>query len=284
MGATTISTKLVKRIIVKISELVGSSIEEKVKGHIETKRTELFIKNYQKKLEEELLEDYGNEIIYDELWDILSQDKNIEKLLDRCYNLASDDKLTDEEFVDEIMKGFKISIYNRENIKKILIYISKKAFETFNELKNPENIKLKNSVIKEIRQNRYEIIRVEDNVEKMIKANGVLAEEVHEINDKIDKVLLSQEEGSKIINTGILSKDDIELLQAGNYSIKLVAETEENYFCISTEIKIKLSEFNFDSFEEFISYLRFTGKQAEFEVYRMQIKDHNGKVINEYKD
>ena len=41
-----------------------------------------------KKLEEELLEDYGNEIIYDELWDILSQDKNIEKLLERCYNLV----------------------------------------------------------------------------------------------------------------------------------------------------------------------------------------------------
>ena len=64
MGTTIISAKLAKRIIAKISELVGSSIEEKVKGHIETKRTELFIKNYQKKLEEELLEDYGNEIIY----------------------------------------------------------------------------------------------------------------------------------------------------------------------------------------------------------------------------
>lgn len=58
MGTTIISAKLAKRIIAKISELVGSSIEEKVKGHIETKRTELFIKNYQKKLEEELLEDY----------------------------------------------------------------------------------------------------------------------------------------------------------------------------------------------------------------------------------
>ncbi|BFK13157.1 hypothetical protein [[Ruminococcus] torques] len=53
MGTTIISAKLAKRIIAKISELVGSSIEEKVKGHIETKRTELFIKNYQKKLEEE---------------------------------------------------------------------------------------------------------------------------------------------------------------------------------------------------------------------------------------
>lgn len=141
---TIISAKLAKRIIAKISELVGSSIEEKVKGHIETKRTELFIKNYQKKLEEELLEDYGNEIIYDELWDILSQDKNIEKLLERCYNLASDDKLTDEEFVNDIMKSFKISIYNRESIKRILIQISKKAFESFNELRDPENIKLKN--------------------------------------------------------------------------------------------------------------------------------------------
>ena len=54
MGTTIISAKLAKRIIAKISELVGSSIEEKVKGHIETKRTELFIKNYQKKLEEDI--------------------------------------------------------------------------------------------------------------------------------------------------------------------------------------------------------------------------------------
>lgn len=284
MAIDIIIEKLAPRILAEIHKLVGSTIKSKVRGYIERTSNDLFIKRYKNNLDEKLLARYGNETLYDELCDILTKNNNIERVLERCQNIDLDEQLSDEEFVDEIMKGFKISIYNRENIKKILIYISKKAFETFNELKNPENIKLKNSLIKEIRQNRYEIIKVEDNVEKMIKANGVLAEEVHEINDKIDQVLLSQEEGSKIINTGILSKDDIELLQAGNYSIKLIAGTEEDYFCISTEIKIKLSKFNFDSFEEFISYLRFTGKQAEFEVYRMQIKDHNGKVINEYKD
>ena len=284
MGTTIISAKLAKRIIAKISELVGSSIEEKVKGHIETKRTELFIKNYQKKLEEELLEDYGNEIIYDELWDILSQDKNIEKLLERCYNLASDDKLTDEEFVNDIMKSFKISIYNRESIKRILIQISKKAFESFNELRDPENIKLKNCVIKEIHENRYQIIKLQNNMERTIEDKENLSRDVHEIKDGVQQILLSQEEGNRIINTGTLSEEDIELIQDGNYSIKLAAKTQEDYFCISTKIKVKLSEFNFDSFEEFISYLRFTGKQAEFEVYHMRIENHNGKIIKEYKD
>ena len=55
MGTTIISAKLAKRIIAKISELVGSSIEEKVKGHIETKRTELFIKNYRKKIRRRII-------------------------------------------------------------------------------------------------------------------------------------------------------------------------------------------------------------------------------------
>ena len=49
MGTTIRSAKLPKRIIAKISELVGSSIEEKVRARIEPKRTVLFIKSYQKK-------------------------------------------------------------------------------------------------------------------------------------------------------------------------------------------------------------------------------------------
>lgn len=284
MAVDIIIKKLAPRILAKIHELVGTTIQKKTQGYIEKKANELFIHRYQKNLEKELLERYGSETLYDELCDILIRDNNIEKLIERCYNQQLDDMLSDEEFVDDIVKGFKISIYNRESIKRILAYISKKAFESFNELKDPENIKLKNIMIKEARQNRYEIINIKDNTERIIKDSGTLSKTIYEIQDKVDRILLSQEEGSKIINTGILSKDDIELLQTGNYSIKLIAETEEDYFSISTEIKVKLSDFNFDSFEEFISYLRFTGKQAEFEIYRIQIKDHKGKLINEYKD
>lgn len=121
-------------------------------------------------------------------------------------------------------------------------------------------------------------------MERIIEDKENLSRDVHEIKDGVQQILLSQEKGNRIINTGTLSEEDIELIQDGNYSIKLAAKTQEDYFCISTKIKVKLSEFNFDSFEEFISYLRFTGKQAEFEVYHMRIENHNGKIIKEYKD
>ena len=114
-------------------------------------------------------------------------------------------------------------------------------------------------------------------MERIIEDKENLSRDVHEIKDGVQQILLSQEKGNRIINTGTLSEEDIELIQDGNYSIKLAAKTQEDYFCISTKIKVKLSEFNFDSFEEFISYLRFTGKQAEFEVYHMRIENHNGK-------
>lgn len=284
MAIDIIIEKLAPRMLVKIRELVGSTMQKKVKGYIERRRYELFIEHFQKNLEEELLKSYGSQTLYDELCDILIRDNNIEKLLERCYNTDSDYNLSDEEFVDDITKSFKISIYNRQSIKRILSYISKKAFESFNELKDPENIILRNIITKETRENRYHIIRIKNNTEKIIKDNGTIGSEVHEINSKIDRILDLQEKEGSIINSGTLSEEDIELIQDGNYSIKLVAKTEEDYFCISTEIKVKLSEFNFDSFEQFISYLRFAGKQAEFEVYHMQIKDHNGKIINEYKD
>lgn len=86
MAVDIIIQKLAPRILAKIHELVGTTIQKKTQGYIEKKANELFIHRYQKNLEKELLERYGSETLYDELCDILIRDNNIEKLIERCYN------------------------------------------------------------------------------------------------------------------------------------------------------------------------------------------------------
>ena len=148
-------------VIDKIIEKIGPKVVEKVKEGIFDKAEDFgrkvidsnaekrFIEQYRNNLEQELLEKYGNEMLYDDLCNALLKNDNIGKLLERCKELARDEELSDEEFIDSILDSFSIKIYDRNAIRKILKYIAGTAFQTFNEVQNPENKKLKNIIVKQ---------------------------------------------------------------------------------------------------------------------------------------
>lgn len=147
-------------VIDKVIEKIGPKVAEKVKEGIfdkaedfgrkviDSKAEKRFIEQYRNNLEQELLEKYGNEMLYDDLCDVLLKDDNIGKLLERCKELEIDEELSDEEFIESILDGVSIKIYDRNAIRKILQYIAATAFQTFNEIQDPENKKLKNIIKK----------------------------------------------------------------------------------------------------------------------------------------
>lgn len=283
-------------IIDKIIEKIGPKVAEKIKECISVKAEdfgrkvidgkaeEIFIQQYQDNLEEEILGKYGNEIFYDDLCNVLLKDNNIGKLLERCRDLKIDEDISDEEFIDSILASVQIKIYDRKAIKKILQYIAATAFDTFNELQNPENKKLKNIIKKESCDIIHQIKGVKGTTKKLSEDASDVKKIISEVDNKVNMLVSHTLEEKSLHKLGKLKAEDIELLKMGDYRVKVMAENQEQYFSISTEIKVSPKQFLFDNFEEFITYLKFTGKTKQFEVCRIQVRDHTGKTIREYED
>lgn len=283
-------------VIDKIIEKTGLKVAEKIKEYtfakaedigrkaIDSKAEKIFIQQYRNNLEEEILGKYGNEAFYEDLCNALLKDNNIEKLLERCRDLKIDEDISDEEFIDSILDSVLIKIYDRNAIKKILRYIAVTAFETFNELQDPENKKLKNIIKKEGCDIRHQIKGVRETTKKISGDSSDVKKILSELDNKMDMLVSHTSEEKSLRELGKLKAEDIELLKMGDYRIKVVAKNREQYFSISTEIKVSPKQFLFDNFEEFIAYLKFTGKTKQFEVCRIQVKDCTGKTIREYED
>ncbi|WP_287713789.1 hypothetical protein [Blautia sp.] len=283
-------------VIDKVIEKIGPKVAEKVKEGIfdkaedfgrkviDSKAEKRFIEQYRNNLEQELLEKYGNEMLYDDLCDVLLKDDNIGKLLERCKELEIDEELSDEEFIESILDGVSIKIYDRNAIRKILQYIAATAFQTFNEIQDPENKKLKNIIKKGDSILSHQIKGVKGDTQKILENSDRTSKTLLEMDNKLDMLISRDLDEKSLQSLGVLKAEDIELLKVGDYRVKVVAETKEEYFCISTEIKVNPKQFLFESFEEFITYLKFTGKTEQFEVCRIQVRDYTGKIVREYED
>ncbi len=111
-----------------------------------------------------------------------------------------------------------------------------------------------------------------------------LSEEVYELKEEFSSHFNQRGSGEDWNELGRLSSEDIELISSGEYNVKVEAQYSENYFTVSSEIKISLTTFQFENIEDYISYLRFSGKIGEFEICRFEITDYKGISRQKYED
>lgn len=137
-----ISDRIIESIGVKAFEVVQNILqskgEQKIGIIIDQKFQKQFLDRFKENLDNDLLQKYGDEQLYDDLCKVLLEKDNLIRLLTRQQNLSITDEETDEEFVDRAMEGVTIKIYNRGAIKTILLYIAEKAFSSFNALNDRE--------------------------------------------------------------------------------------------------------------------------------------------------
>lgn len=280
-----IKEKILEKIGLDILQEVGKILfdtgKHKSKEILNDRVREHALTLYKKNLDEELLNKYGNGIFYDDLCDVLLQNNNLTVLLERCINRDLRDDETNEEFIERISGSLHLKIYSLSVIKSVLYHLCDMAYISFNQLKDPENIMLKNIINTGLANTRRCISGIKDDTDKIASKQDTLLEEVKEIHNSI---LLEQKQKSIWENMGLVKPEDIEFLKSGNYNLKVMAKDTANAFCLSAEIKINYSNFSFEAFEEYISYLRFSGKVGEFEVCRLLITAHTGEVVQEYED
>ena len=150
-----------------IQEIINSEGKQdivKIRDSIEQNK---LLEYYKENLDIELLEKYGNEKIYDDLYRVLSNNNTLMRLLERAQNLSVIDEVTDEEFIEIVLKDIPIDIYNRRNVRIVLLHIAKQAFKSFNEFHNLDDNTMKNLIIRESNLIMHELTNVKD----IIKGN-----------------------------------------------------------------------------------------------------------------
>ena len=270
--------RIIESIGVKAFEVVQNILqskgEQKIGTIIDQRSQKQFLDRFKENLDNDLLQKYGDEQLYDDLCKVLLEKDNLIRLLKRQQNLSITDEQTDEEFVDRVMEGVTIKIYNRGAIKTILLYIAEKAFESFNALHDRENINLKNIIVHEGIKMQHELAIANSKNDKILQRI-----------DKIETIVSSTKEDTAFLSVSKeLNSGDIDKFCSGAYEIKVKAKNQANYFKMTSEIKVSVKNFPFENFQEFISYLGFSGKSEIFEVCRMQLVDSQGNTLKEYED
>ena len=150
-----------------IQEIINSEGKQNIVKITDNIEQNKLLEYYKEKLDIELLEKYGNEKIYDDLYRVLSNKNTLMRLLERAQNLSVIDEITDEEFIEIVLKDVPIDIYNRRNVKIILLHIAKQAFKSFNEFHDLDHNIMKNVIIRESNLIIHKLDNVEKNIDVM---------------------------------------------------------------------------------------------------------------------
>lgn len=154
------------KLIEKVKEMVVEEGENQVEQLWNTKAEESELKRYKDILDEKILEKYGNEIFYDSLCSVLLQNGIIDEIINRCRRRSIFDNETQDEFLERIMKNSKMRSYNEISVREALRYIVNTTFDFFNQLKDTENIILKNILIEEGEKTRKEVVKLRSIISK----------------------------------------------------------------------------------------------------------------------
>lgn len=181
-----IVNKLGGKLIEKIKEILVEEGESRAKKIVSEKNKKQFLKKYRESLDENLLKSYGNESFYDDLCRVLLKNNNLDILLRRCHNRNLVENETNEKFLDLIMQEVEGNPYNKTLIKSVIIHIGESAFESFNQLSDPEHIALKNIIKYEQDKTRVSIAEIKENSNEILMGQRNILEKISS-SDKISE-------------------------------------------------------------------------------------------------
>lgn len=155
--------KLYEGLKEKLKSEGNNQIEQLINERVEKHELDKFIKN----LNENILEKYGDELFFDDLSNVLVKDKNMERLIERCKRKDIYGKETDNEFIERIMQNESMNSYNKACVKDVLEYVERTVFWFFNELKDPDHIKIVNQLAKDGERTRDKLDKIQEELESL---------------------------------------------------------------------------------------------------------------------
>lgn len=151
-------------LLEKMQEMFSEKSENYINQLIDKEKKEYELDKYKKSLDESILKKYGDETFYDDLCNILLRNGNMNELIKRCIQRNIFDDETNDEFLERIIKNTSMNVYNKVFVKEALEYIEEVTFQIFNELKDSENVILKNIIIKEEEKTRHEVKKIQSDL------------------------------------------------------------------------------------------------------------------------
>ena len=112
--------EIIKYIEEKIIDCV---LENSARKLIDKARKKFSRKKYQKDLEEMILKKYGREQFYNQLCQVLFEDNNLDKIMEKVYDKNLNDSIMKEEILDLIRSKMSTAVYNQSMVCDAMEYI-----------------------------------------------------------------------------------------------------------------------------------------------------------------
>ena len=152
----------------KFFDLFADEIIQKLKGQLSDREQKKEKKKFIIQLKKEILEKYGEEEFYDDLFRVLMDNGNLNKLVALCQNYDVEENETYMTFAEKIAKDVTTG-YKQSMVKNIVILIGKKTFAYFNQIQDSEHNALKNIMQDQGREIKKHLDKIEKQQDQFIK-------------------------------------------------------------------------------------------------------------------
>lgn len=246
---------------------------EKLKGETNKRIKRGLLRKYKKdfikRIETTILTKYGNRTFYHDLSCCLFANNTLEKLFDRCYQRALNDFKLNDDIIYEVLETREWRYPDYLEAKRVLENILEAVFATVNSPSNDTERKLTNL-----------ISTFRDMIRKDIKCEGQKTREaIHndyiELKSSID-LITSQGIGNIPCDT------IVDLLNDDQHIITLSSKTPAEQFMISIWIEYTQELRHFESGEQLLGFINFSGSPLTVNATKIICIDEKGNQIQNY--
>ncbi|HEX9063383.1 MAG TPA: hypothetical protein VF941_24695 [Clostridia bacterium] len=264
----------------KILGFFFSKAKDKIKNSYKGFKKRQYKHQFIQSIDDGLLISYGDKSFYNMLSKLIIRDDVLNKIYNRCYVSEINRYQTNEQFLKELTSSEEYQCFDGKRIEEILENIFNATFTILNMPEFDDTRKLMN-VISEFRNvslnNDNEIISSQNEMQKTLisiekSLNRYMSLENYKLypdNKDITTVKQEQKESTFYLNPILQFYND----NKDRCNIILNSSTDKPLFKISLTVKLVGDISNFLTFEQYLSYLMFTGEDQVFDVVEFKLQN-----------
>lgn len=193
------------RIAEPIINKITDNALQKAKSFVNDIQKQKFKEQFIEKLDEELLNEYGDESFYDELSHLIINIDILDLIYDRCYEIRKNDFRTDEQFINCIVEKSNTEFVLKNNLHDAIKHIFDTFFHVLNQPEYGDTRKIINHLIglrNEQREFRNENKKDNNEILKLLRERPPASRENTNIKEsRLNNIFTSQPTnyGSKLV-------------------------------------------------------------------------------------
>ena len=257
---TTIVKPIISHVL-KLAENKGSNI-------LKTFSQEHFQKQFIENAQNDILTKYGDEKFYNDLSKLICKNAVLDSIYQKCYQADYNDYRTNKEFIDQLMLCENFCTYDQSIIKNAISYILDNTFKILNQPEYNDTRKIMNCLVG-IRNIAFENL---DEIKNIVTKTQ---QEVNEMHSCLSSTNIENANTLQSMNNEYVLNPILQFMikNHNDYEIHLNSINGKPLFTVSLTVKYAGTISKFQTAQQFLSYLSFTGKSGSLEVVEIWVNN-----------